>query len=117
MRVSTDYFKNVMPSRIRMAKEPSLQMFPVDLFVKGACYVVRRLHKYIGLRMNNRLLYLSRKTLILQNCLKCLLVVTYLSHLPTFSVKTLILLVLFGYKLLKLIFKANFYMDNIWMLL
>ena len=39
-----------------MAKELSLQTFPTDLFVKGAYYVVKMLHKYNGLYRNNGLL-------------------------------------------------------------
>ena len=39
-----------------MTKESSLQSFPIDLFVKEAYRVVKVLHKYNGLRMNNSLL-------------------------------------------------------------
>ena len=42
-----------------MAKESSRQIFPIDLFVKGAYYIVKILHKYNGLRRNNRLLISS----------------------------------------------------------
>ena len=38
-----------------MAKESSLQFFPIDLFVNRVYYAVKILHKYNGLRMNNRL--------------------------------------------------------------
>ena len=37
-------------------KESSLQIFPTDLFVKGAYYVVKILDKYNALFRNNRLL-------------------------------------------------------------
>ena len=37
-----------------MAKESSLQTFPIDLFVKEAYNVVKILHNYNGLRRNNR---------------------------------------------------------------
>ena len=37
-----------------MVKESSIQIFPIDLFVKGAYYVVKILYKYNGLRRNNR---------------------------------------------------------------
>ena len=39
-----------------MAKECTLQMFVISLFVKGDYYVVNILHKYNELRKNNRLL-------------------------------------------------------------
>ena len=39
-----------------MTKEYSLQIFPIDLFVKGAYHVVKILHKCNGMRRNNRLL-------------------------------------------------------------
>ena len=40
----------------RIAKESSLQIFRIDLFVKGAYDIVKILHKYNGLCRNNRLL-------------------------------------------------------------
>ena len=39
-----------------MAKECTLQMFVINLFVKGDYNVVNILHKYNELRKNNRLL-------------------------------------------------------------
>ena len=43
MRVSINNFTD-----FRMAKESSLQLFPIDLFVKKAYHVVKILYKYNG---------------------------------------------------------------------
>ena len=101
-----------------MAKEFSLPIFPIDLFVKGTYYVVKFLREYNRLRRSsNRLLIWDifirslKKTLLLQSFLKSLLVITYLPYLPNFSIKALILLVLLACKVSKFTFNATFYME------
>ena len=87
-----------------MAKESSLQNLPISWFAKEAYHVVKILHKYNGVRRNNG--YWSetffnislKENIAFVKLFETSLVVTYLSHLLNFSVKALILLVLFECK-------------------
>ena len=56
MKVLIGYFRNFKSSQPRMAKESSLQLFPIDLFVQEAYRVMKILHNYDGLRRNSSLL-------------------------------------------------------------
>ena len=101
-----------------MAKEFSLPIFPIDLFVKGTYYVVKfcmNITDCAGAATcywsETFLLDLSKITLLLQIFLKYLLVITYLSYLLNFIIKALILLVLLACKVSKFTFNATFYME------
>ena len=88
-----------------MAKPRNLhKFFLIDLFVKGACYVVKILHKYKEFCRNNGLLfslYLSRKALFLQNYLK------YITEIQCQGTDTFGFIQLFKFK-----FKGIFFINS-----
>ena len=103
-----------------MAKESSLQIFPIDLFVKGAYHVVKILHKCNGMRRNNRLLIWNnfyKENIVFLKLFETCFVSNSFTSLTEFQCQSADIFDFIWVQTFEIHIQDIFYINNAWILL